>query len=294
MATWLFLVVLVPLAAAALLTRLGLSLLGVGNARAITPEAKRATRSIGIALAAATVIAIAAASYLVSTDRFGRGVLLVVPVSLIALQLGLSAATVIISTTVRSPGSIRVAGLSTRRVTDTTPRVLAAATVLGVLVSLVLAVTACSVASVDEFSGEYRYFASRTETGSQSFGPFAGSFYSIPLAVVLLLSVLITAGTLLGARRWGALNQPDLDLALRLGISTRTVAATAMCVGSALLVLGGSLAEAASQVAHSPDDSTLWAIARVAMPVTALGGIGLGIWAFIAFLFPTFGHRART
>lgn len=293
MPTLLFVFLLVPLAGAALVIRLVFTLIGVGSTRAITPEAKRATRSIGIALGAASLIGIAVSAYLVSTDEFGRGVLLVVPASLISLQLGLAAATVIISTTVRSPGAIRVAGLRERRVSDTTPRILTAATTFGATLAITLAAIACSVASPDEFSGEYRYFTSRTATGSQSFGPFAGSFYSVPLVIALVVSVLIATATLFGARRWGALNQPELDLALRLGISTRTVAAAAMSVAFTLAIVSATLAEAASRMSDSPDDSTLWEIARVAMPVTAVGSVGLGIWGFIAFLFPTLRRRAR-
>lgn len=289
-----FLILLVPAAVAAVLVRLILTLTGTDRARPRTPEAQRASRSSAIAIGVSSLLAVMAALYLISTDRWGRGYLLAGPVSMVILQLGLAATTLIISTAIRSQGQVRVAGLSPRRVSDNAPRSLTVATAMGVLAALVLAAIASAVASIDDATGVYRAFMSPGEYGGVDIRtPFAGSFYSLPLMITLLVSAVVATTTLIGAHRWGALNQPDVDLTLRLGISTRTVAATAMSTGLTLTIVCWSLSFAAFQVAGSADDSTAWSIGRFAFPAAGILGFVLGAWAFTAFLFPTVRRRVR-
>lgn len=289
-----FIVPIVPLAVALVLTRLILTLVGTGTTRPLTPEARRASRSSGIALAVAALLAVAAATYLIATDRFGRGILLAGPAAMLVIQLGLAAATMIISTAVRRDTDSRIAALSPRTVTTTAPRSLTIATVIGVAIALALTGIASAVASLDEYSGEYRSFTYSTgPDSSRTFGAFPGSYYSVPLAIVLVLSTLVAAATVVGVQRWGALNQPEMDLTLRLGISTRTIAATAMSAGTTLTLYGIALFNAAAKMASSPDDSALWMIGRFAYPAVVIFGLALGAWSFIAFLFPSLGRRVR-
>lgn len=283
---------LIPLAVTAVVAWLIFTLLGTNRTEPLTPEAQRASRASAIALVVAAVIAVIAAGSLVATDEYGRGILLAGPVFLLVVQFGLAADTAIISTAVRAKGDVRVAGLSPRKVSDNIPRALSAAALIVVIAALTFAAIASAVASTDDASGEDIAFASANEYGGvETFTPFPGAFYSVPLAAVLVVSTIVAAGTLAGARRWGALNQPTMDLALRLGISTRTVAATAMSAGLTLAVLGWMLFAAALQVSNSPDDSTLWRIGMYAFPIAGFVGVIVSAWAFLAFLFPTLGRR---
>jgi hypothetical protein len=285
---------LIPLAVGAVILWLIFTLLGTNRTEPLTPEARRASRTSAIALTVAAVLAVVSAALLIATDDYGRGILLAGPVFLLVLQLGLAADTAIISTAVRTKGDVRVAGLSTRRVSDSTPRALAVGTIVTVVLAVVLSAIAVSVASRDSWSGESTAFSSANENGGVDVSsPFPGSFYTVPLVGVLVVSVVIAALTLAGARRWGALNQPTMDLALRLGISTRSVAATAMIAALTVIIEGWPLFGAALQVSNTPDDSSFWQIGTYAFPIAALVGVVIGAWAFIAFLFPTAGRRAR-
>ncbi|GAA1077324.1 hypothetical protein [Tsukamurella spumae] len=257
-----------------------------------TDESRRASRWSASALAISFGVAILATTWVFATDRLGRGVLLAGPVFLTVLQLGVLATTVIIGTAVRSNSGTRVASLGTRRAYDSAPRLLATMTGAGAVLAVTIGVIACRTASVDSGSGEFRAFEYTTAEGSRStYSPFAGAFYSGPLVLTLMTSVVIAALTLVGAQRWGALDQPGADRALRMSISTRAVAATAMITSLLLVILGLSLSQAAFRVASAPDDSGWWAIGRVCFPAAVLAGALLGTWALVAFLLPTLGRR---
>ncbi|MCA0157273.1 hypothetical protein LB823_13845 [Tsukamurella sp. M9C] len=287
MFTAIFLLPLIPLAIASVIIRVIYVLVTTDAAAPRTPEARRASRSVAIALGLAAVLALAAAIVLIVDDRLGRGLLLAFPAALIVLQLGLGVATGIIGSTVRARESVRIASLSPRTIGVTAPRKLLAATVIGVVIALAFSAIGCATASPDD-DGLSRAFASPGEYGGVEITtPFAGSFYAIPAALAIVLSTILAVSTMFGARRWGALDQAELDIALRVGITTRTIAATAMATGFLLVVLGWSLTLAALQVANSSDDSTMWWIGRIGFPLGATYGFILGIWAFLAFLVPT-------
>ncbi|CAM3334596.1 hypothetical protein [Tsukamurella hominis] len=289
-----FLLPLIPLAIAAVVIRVIYVLVTTDAAAPRTPEARRASRSVAAALGVASLLAVATATTLIVDDRLGRGLLLAFPAALIVLQLGLGAATGIIGSAVRARESVRVASLSPRTIDVTAPRKLLVATVIGVMAALAFAAIGCVTASPDE-AGLPRAFASPGEYGGVEITtPFTGSFYAIPAALAIVVSTLLAAITVIGARKWGALDQAELDIALRVGISTRTIAATAMATGFLLVVMGWSLIEAALQVAHSAEDSPLWAIGRFAFPAGAAMGFALGIWAFLAFLIPSRTRRTGT
>ncbi|CAM3886126.1 hypothetical protein ACXYTP_05545 [Tsukamurella ocularis] len=278
---------LIPLAITAVLIRLIYVLVTTNAAAPRTPEARRASRSVAGALGAASLLAIAAAILLVADDRLGRGLLLAFPAALIVLQIGLAVATGIIGSTVRARESVRVASLAPRTIGVTAPRPLLAATAFCVVIAVTFAVIGCVTASPDD-NGLARAFASPGEYGGiEITTPFVGSFYAVPAALAIVVSAVLAVATMIGARRWGALDQAELDIALRVGITTRTIAATAMATAFLLVVMGWSLIEAALQVAHSPDDSTWWSIGRFAFPVGGGLGFALGVWAFVAFLVPT-------
>lgn len=282
-----------PLALAAIITRLVLTFVESRRIAAQSAETRRAHRAITAAFAVASVIAVGAAAYLFATDEYGRGYLLIPGAILLCLQLGLAAATAIISTTVRGDGSVRVAGLAPRGISTSTPRNLVTVAAIAIALAVITAVTACSVASIDDYTGEFRRFGYATGAGSyRSFGPFPGTFYTVPLLGVLAISIVIGAATVIGAARWGALNQLEADVALRLSIATRTVATSTMIAGSIALLESTMLATAALEISGSPDDSWMWAIGRVGFPIAAVVSFAALAWAFVVFLFPLLSRRA--
>lgn len=285
---------LIPLAIAAVIVRLVYVLATTDTATARTPEARRASRWVAGVLGVSSVLAVATAMVLIANDRLGRGLLLAFPSALVVLQIGLAVATRIIGSAVRVRESVRVASLSPRTIGVTAPRKLLVATAVGVLGALSFAAIGCATAAADD-NGLSRAFASPGEYGGiEITTPFVGSFYAVPAALAITVSTVLTVSTVIGARRWGALNQAELDIALRVAITTRTIAATAMTTAFLLVVMGWSLIEASLQVAHSPDDSAWWSIGRFGFPLGAAFGFALGIWAFIAFLVPARVRKAAT
>lgn len=282
-----FLLFLIPLAIAAVIIRVIYVLVTTNATTPRTPEARRASRSVAGALGVASLLAIVAAIILIAEDHLGRGLLLAFPSALIVLQTGLAVATGIIGSAVRARESVRVATLSPRTIGVTAPRKLLAATATGVVIAVALAAIGCATASYDD-NGLSRAFASPGEYGGiEIMTPYIGSFYAVPAALAIVVSTVLAVGTMVGARRWGALDQAELDITLRVGITTRTIAAAAMATAFLLVVMGWSLIEASLQVAHSTEDSTAWSIGRFGFPVATAFGFALGVWAFVAFLVPS-------
>lgn len=119
----------------------------------------------------------------------GRGLLLAVPLFALCVLAGV----VIGELRVTAPhGPVRSADLEVRRVRDYLPRrlatVVAAATAL---LALVMAVTT-AVGSADDLGRAGRTFARQcSAVMSSSTGPWPGSFYTVPLALVVLSGLLL-------------------------------------------------------------------------------------------------------
>jgi hypothetical protein len=135
-----------------------------------------------------------AAGVAVGTSALGRGVLLAAPLCGFGILMG-----VLLGELALSPpsGPMRRAALEVRRVRDYVPRRLTA--VLGVataaLVSLLAVTTA--LGSPDDLGRPGRSLTRVCSAAlSESHGPWPGSFYSIPLAIVLLAGLTATVLTL--------------------------------------------------------------------------------------------------
>lgn len=130
-----------------------------------------------------------AAVYLVAGETLGLGLLLAAPVTALGLLLGVLAAELV----VRPPdGRRRSASLTARRATDYLPRRLGAAVLTTGVTLLVLASVTTALGSPDDLGRPGRwltYACSAVETSSR--GPWPGSFYTVPLLL------LVGAGSLL-------------------------------------------------------------------------------------------------
>lgn len=178
---WIVGLLLVPL--------LGVALAGPSAAgEPATEHIRRTTRRwrwAGLALGAA--VAAVAAGY----DPLGRGVLLAAPLFGLCVLAGVVAGE---SRVVARPaGSTRQAALETRQVRHYLPRrpfraVAAAGTALAVLLA---ATTAAG--SPDDLGRAGRALAYDCGDFIGTHGPWAGSFYSLPLALLVGLGVLIAA-----------------------------------------------------------------------------------------------------
>lgn len=121
-----------------------------------------------------------------STGGLGRGALLAAPLAALVVLLGVLAGE--LQGTARGPR--RVATLEVRRTRDYLPRSLTAAVVLatGVLGLLLLATTLGG--SADDLGRSGRALTRACGAGmTETHGPWAGTFYSAPLAAVVLMGL---------------------------------------------------------------------------------------------------------
>ena len=134
------------------------------------------------------------ASVAARSDGLGRGVLLAVPLFALCCLAGV----LVGELTVRSPsGDTRAADLEPRRVMSYVPRRLAyvVGATTGGFVLLLLATTAAG--SPDDLGRRGRWLTRTCDAiSTQSHGPWPGSFYSIPIGLVVAVGLAAAAVTL--------------------------------------------------------------------------------------------------
>ena len=189
-------------------------------------------RGVRVMWAAAALVAVAA-SWFVSTGLdLGRGVMLVPAVAGVCVVAGVGLAETVVRP-VRPPGP-RTASLAPRRVLNYVPQRLAAVVAGTVAVHLATLVLTTLSASADDMGRAGRQIAARCGNMSSTAGPYPGSFYSVPLVLLLLLIGLAAAAALTAVvRRPRGLAPDDVgDDVLRFRSTTRILAAAGAAVAA--------------------------------------------------------------
>ena len=162
----------------------------------------------------------------------GRGTMLVPAVLGLFVVAGVGLA----ETVVRPPRPTgpRTASLAPRRVADYLPRTLATAVVALAALHVVTLALTTATASSDDLGRAGRQIAAQCGDIGNGAGPYPGSFYSGPLAVLLLVIGLATAAALLAVVRRPRGFAPDDvgDDVLRRRSTTRVVAAAGAAVAA--------------------------------------------------------------
>ncbi|MEU3452840.1 hypothetical protein ABZ671_04450 [Micromonospora sp. NPDC006766] len=271
-----------------LLPLLGVALAGPSaTGEPATEHIRRTTRRwrwSGLILGAA-VAAVAAGQ-----DPLGRGVLLAAPLFGLCVLAGVVAGESRV--VVRPAGTARQATLETRQVRHYLPRrpFRAVAAAGGALAILLTATT--TAGSADDLGRAGRTLAYRCgEFAGGSHGPWAGSFYSLPLALVVGLGVLIAA---LAMHRLVGRPRPHTSAGdLVRDDAERRRSATAVTGACGVLVtiplIGISLLTAAGLLA-SPCRPTWWTAAAWVLFLLIPAWTALLGWSAVAVLDP--GPRA--
>lgn len=123
------------------------------------------------------------------TDTLGRGLLLAAPVTALGLLLGV----LVSELSVRPPmGRRRTASPTVRRAVDYLPRPLTGVVAgTGVLLAALLTATTLAGSSDDLGRAGRVLTVQCTVNSSQSAGPWPGTYYTAPLAVLLVVGVLL-------------------------------------------------------------------------------------------------------
>ncbi|MDQ2852862.1 MAG: hypothetical protein M3Y49_19410 [Actinomycetota bacterium] len=198
-----------------------------------TRTLQRLAVPVGIALVAA----------MSSLGGLGRGIMMV-PVIFGATQiLAVVVANVVTRSSARTPG---VAALEIRRVRDLIPQALSWATGGAVVVLAGLLTWTTAVASADDQGRAGRSFKYACSDGCKaSFGPWPGSYYSVPLGIAVVL-VLAFAGLALWQTARRPRNGADAQIAI-VDDAIRRGAARSVVAGACIAVCG-SLVGIASEV----------------------------------------------
>lgn len=181
---------------------------------------------------AALVVGGAAAWLVNGSFDLGRGTMLVPAVIGLFVVAGVGLAETVVRP--QRPTGSRTASLAPRRVADYLPRTLAAA--VGGITAVHLATLALTTAtaSTDDAGRAGREIAAQCSNTASGAGPYPGSFYSAPLALLLLvIGVLAAAALTAVVRRPRGFAPDDVgDDELRRRSTSRVLAATGAAVAA--------------------------------------------------------------
>lgn len=227
------------------------------------------------------------------TGALGRGLLLAAPLFGLAVLIGV----LLGELTVKAPsGATRRAEVSVRRVRDYLPRALSTVVAIAGTELLVLLVLTTAAGSADDLGRAGRSLARRcSREVSESHGPWAGSFYSAPLALILGLGLAAAILTLHRIVRRPRPGDPDLvaaaDDALRRGSARAVVGACGVLL--TIPLIGVSLVTAGAL--HGISCRPAW-WDPAAITLTGLVPVWLGVlaWSAVVVLLPSPARRPAT
>ena len=233
------------------------------------------------------LVGLAAATTATQSGALGRGLLLAGPLFGLCMLL----AVVVGELGVRAPaGDLRSVTLEVRRGRDYLPRTLTAAVgAATVLLGGLLAFTS-AIASPDDLGRAGRSLnRACSDVSVEGRGPWPGSFYTWPLASVVLVG-LVVAGIAIASvtRRPRQGEDPALDDALRRQVANGVTAAVGLLVTVPLVSVGIVAAAGLLQICAAPAAWT--AVGTLLLGVVPLA-LALGLWCAALLVVP---HRVRT
>ncbi len=212
-----------------------------------------AFRWLGIAVGLAAAVALS------EVDALGRGLLLAAPVF----------------------------ALVVRRSRDYLPLRLTRSVTTAFVTLVVVLIATTWAGSADDLGRAGRALTASCPTGSSSHGPWPGSFYSLPLAAVLVIGAALTTITLRVVtsrpRFGGTTDLQAADEALRRRAGEAVTAAFGLLVAVPLLGIAATAAMGLLGVNCAP---TWWAVAGWGLVGVAVLTFGLLCWCLAALVAP--------
>jgi hypothetical protein len=215
----------------------------------------------------------------------GRGLILAAPLFGLFVVAGVLAGEL----SVRAPvGKTRRAAVAARRVTDYLPRGLACAVACAVVMLVALLCVTTAMGSADVMGRAGRVLVRQCNAAlMEGHGPWAGSFYSIPLGVVILVGLTAAAIALLQVVRRPRPGDPaDLravDDQLRRRAARAITGACGVLVTVPLIGVSLVTAEGFVAIACRP---TWWTGAAWTLLALVPGWIAVLAWSGLAVLAP--------
>ena len=282
---FLLLFVLVVVARVVLSARRGADLGGP-----LSPELRATARTTGLWRLAGALTGIVAGVVAAYQGGLGRGLMLAAPLFALCVLAGVLIGELRLGT---PSGEVRSAALEVRRVRDYVPRRLGVMVAAGAVVLAGVLVWTTALGSADDMGRAGRSLARRCSaiTG-ESRGPWPGSFYTVPLAALVLVGVL-AAGIALTrvVRRARRSGDVAVDDALRHSAAEAVTAAVGLLVAVPLAGVSGVAASALLGFSCAPATWTVGGVVLLSLVPVALG---LAAWCSAALLSPAqVGLRSR-
>jgi hypothetical protein len=231
---------------------------------------------------AGLVVGLAVAATSVQSGALGRGVLLAVPLLALCVLLGVVGGEL----GVRAPaGGRRSAAIEVRSARGYLPRVLTPLVAAATAGLAALLVFTTAIASADDLGRAGRSLSRAcSAVSAEGRGPWPGSYYSVPLAAVVVVGLVLAAVALASiARRPRQGEDAVLDDALRRQAATAVVAAVGLLVTVPLVGTGLVAASGLLQICAAPPAWT--AIGRLLVVVVPLA-VALGTWCAALLVVP--------
>lgn len=247
-------------------------------------------RTMAVARWAGLVVGVVAALVVLGSGSLGVGVLLSAPALGLGVLLGVVVGELLGSRVPRE--RLRVAALEVRRVRDYLPRPLTATVATsGALLLVLLAVTTAMAAPDDMARPGRTLFRRCSAAMGQRHGPWPGSFYSVPLVVVLAAgaasALLALRVVVLRPRSSG----PD-DLAQDDAWRRRSVTAVVGSLGVLVaLPLAGVAFLAAAGLAGIDCRPAWWTAAAWVLGAAVPGALAVATWSALAIVAPGVAGR---
>ena len=234
---------------------------------------------------AGLLVGVVAAVLVLGSGSLGVGVLLSAPALGLGVLLGVVVGELIGSRVSRD--RVRVAALEVRRVRDYLPRGLTATVATaGSLLAALLALTTAMAAPDDMGRSGRALFRRCSAAMGESHGPWPGSFYSLPLAVVLLVGAgiaLVALRVVVLRPRSSGPGDPLEDDAWRRRSVTAVVGSLGVLVA---LPLAGVAFLAAAGLGGIGCRPVAWTVGAWVLGLTVPAALAVATWSALAIVAP--------
>jgi hypothetical protein len=201
----------------------------------------------------------------------GRGLLLAAPLFALCVLAGVLVGELQVGT---PGGPVRQAPLEVRRMSDYLPRALSSTVVAAGAFLAVLLVLTTAAGSPDDMGRAGRdLFRRCSAVQAEGAGPWPGSYYALPLAIVVLCGLVAAGGVLTRVVRRPRHSD---DLAVDEGLRRSAARAVTAAVGLLVAVpLAGVSVVGGAALTHISCRPTWWTVAAIGLAAVAIASLAL-------------------
>jgi hypothetical protein len=252
-------------------------------------RARNAARTVASWRLAGVIVGVVAGVLSLLAGSLGRGVMLAAPLFALCVLAGVVVGELLVAP---PEGPVREAGLKVRRWRDYLPPRLASVVAGSAALLGVILVATTLAGSTDDMGRAGRQLVRRcSAVMTQGHGPWPGSFYSLPLAVVVGGGLLLAGVAVVRiARRPSQAEDPALEDALRRRSAAAVTAAAGLLVAVPLFGVSGIAGVGLLGISCRP---ALWTVLGWALVAVLPFALGLAARCLVVLLVPAVAAQGR-